>query len=184
MNDMNLLSKYYYENFDRSKMESITSNYEKFKLTSERFTYPFLGAGTHCSAYQVPLRNIKSAVTEDFSFVISFYALQLGEDLKTDRKVDKFLKCVDLLSQHSMRNNIPLIPPLDSIKYNNQVAIVTPFGNDPIECMSYHWNPIEDMIDQMHKSLREIGLKINDHIQIRTWQGIPFVYDFSDLVEI
>jgi hypothetical protein len=78
-------------------------------------------------------------------------------------------------------NSPSLVPPIHELKQNDIAITVMPFGTHDAKAAHAHWQPLQPWIDELHKQLAQQALLLDDVVQIRCWQGIPFVIDFSDL---
>jgi hypothetical protein len=56
-----------------------------------------------------------------------------------------------------------------------------PYAEQAFEEAHSHWHPISGFKAKLSAGLLANGYIIKDLYQIRCWQGIPFVYDLSDL---
>ena len=78
----------------------------------------------------------------------------------------------------------PLAPPMEVVWADQAVGLVMPFGADGHAAAAPHWQPIGGAIENFETHLRGLGMALQDMVQIRVWEGIPFVVDFSDLKSI
>lgn len=77
-----------------------------------------------------------------------------------------------------------LVPPMEVLEQGGSegpIAMVMPFGPETVEGSAPHWLPLRDSLDEFYAGLRTLGLHLDDVPQMRSWQGIPFIFDFSDL---
>jgi len=74
-----------------------------------------------------------------------------------------------------------LIPPFELLTAGSRVGVVMPYGEAPLATMGAHWRPLEERLAELAGQLAASGLVINDVPQGRCWQGVPFLYDLSDL---
>lgn len=82
-----------------------------------------------------------------------------------------------------------LVPPFEILhlqaettKGAETVALIMPYGPDPESCRSEWWLPRDDdFLRQFYLGLSKRDLHLGDLPQMRCWDGIPFIIDFSDL---
>jgi hypothetical protein len=75
----------------------------------------------------------------------------------------------------------PLIPPYEIIVHHDGLALVMPFGEAPLSNAATHWQPLDESLQACGVALRRLDLSLGDVAQGRCWEGIPFLYDLSDL---
>ena len=173
--DTKLLYEAFYRNYDNSRLFHVLQEYEKFsKHDLNKFRFPLLGQGYFCSAFKVS-GLLDSALS--LTLCIAHEAINDGSD--GDLTLKRWLQRMKLLQTYGKK--IPLIPPFALLKTANSLAWVTPFGSLGPEKSKAHWLPLEHSIKSMQNSLRLHSLHLSDYIQIKTWKGIPFVFDMSDL---
>lgn len=84
---------------------------------------------------------------------------------------------------------VTLVPPCVVLEEGERFCLVMPFAADPLSHAKPHWQPLAERLVEFSKSLRERGLEVNDPLltqakarpQAGCWQGIPFMYDLSEL---
>ena len=176
INDIKKLHESFYRYFDRSKAESMVRNFERGAPT-KRSEWALLGSGSFCSAYRVCFSR-----NSDYYQVLSIAHTSLHESFEAERSLKQWLMRMRTLSKLN-KVAIPLIPPLSCIMGKQTVAWVSPFAEGEEDEVKSYWLPLSEQINKMQGILRRNGLTIEDRIQIRTWQGIPFIHDLSDLLE-
>lgn len=176
--DIKKLHETFYRYFDRSKAESILRSFEKSPDTIRINGGEFIGSGSFCSAYRVSFSR-----NSDYHHVLSIAHINFHESLEAERSLKQWVKRMRTLSGIS-NEAIPLIPPFSCLLGTQTVAWVTPFAEGEEQHAKAHWFPISEQIKKMQNQLRKNRLLIEDHLQIRTWQGIPFIHDLSDLINI
>lgn len=75
----------------------------------------------------------------------------------------------------------PLIPPLEALWVEDQLALIMPYLPQAEEAALPHWQPLTEHIETLKQRLRQQGLYLADVIQIRCLNGVPFIMDWSDL---
>ena len=173
--DIKKLHEAFYRNFDRSRAESFLQGFEK-GLTFNSSDCLLLGSGSFCSAYRVSFSRNSA-----YYHVLSIAHTHLNESFEAERSLKQWLKRLQTLSKLN-KQAIPLIPPVSGILGKQTVAWVSPFAEGAQEDAKTHWLPLRRQIEKMQNVLRKNGLIIEDLLQIRTWQGIPFIHDLSDLL--
>ena len=166
--DLDFLREKFIADLDLSRLKSICRS----KLRGKEKTLVKVGDGSDFSVWlleqekKTPLAihmSHKSKETE---------ACRLKQ-LKWQKAVAK-LQCLYL----------PLIPPVQVFSVEEKIFMVSPYGKEDQSQVAPQWCPLEHEISGLKKNLFRHKLQINDHLQIRTYKGIPFVCDLSDLVEI
>ena len=176
--DIKKLHETFYRYFDRSKAESLLRSLERKSDLIKSNTMVLLGSGSFCSAYRVCFsRHV------NYYHVLSVAHSQLDVSIEAERSLKQWYKRMRTLSRLS-KEAIPLIPPISCILGTQTVAWVSPFAEGEEQDAKPYWNPLSVQIEKMQMQLRKKGLVIEDHLQIRTWQGIPFIHDLSDLLNI
>ena len=84
--------------------------------------------------------------------------------------------------QHLSKIGIPLVPPLVPHWENEEtLVVVMPYGTgNKKECLP-ELLPLEEHLDDFFSGLAKNGFTLGDIPQIKCWNGIPFVHDFSEL---
>lgn len=77
--------------------------------------------------------------------------------------------------------NIPLVPPLEALWVQDQLALIMPYMPQTELAISPAWLPLQNHIETLQQNLRQQSLHLADVIQIRCIDGVPFVMDWSDL---
>lgn len=178
LNDIKNLHESFYRYFDRSRAEAILRNYEQDHDSSSHGEWDFLGSGSFCSAYRINLSR-----NSYYYHVLSIAHTQLNSNFEAERLLKQWLQRMKALSKLT-KEAIPLIPPISSIVSKQSVAWLSPYAEGAQELAKPHWFPLSEQITKMQNMLYKKGLVIEDHIQIRTWQGIPFIHDLSDLLKV
>ncbi len=80
------------------------------------------------------------------------------------------------------RERVPLLPPFEILELDSSVGLVMPYASERLDTAKPHWQPLDRVIDVTRARLSHHGLVLNDTIQAGCWQGIPLIYDLSDLV--
>ena len=103
------------------------------------------------------------------------FALNL---LKDEYRGSTFYTWLKLLQKLKKLENY-LIPPFEISSYKEGFSLIMPFGIEGQ--FSEHWLPICNEIENLEDNLKQNKLILNDSIQMKSWNGIPFIHDFSDL---
>ena len=159
--DKRRLSDLFYQSFDSSKVFSFF----------RRLPPKTLGEGAHFRVYKLASSSSSLPALSVNIAKPNFYE---GKGPQFRKHWIGWIKTL----RHEV---VDLIPPLEVIEDEDTLAIVMPFGEDPIEQAATHWQPIAEALTQALKQLEGAGYVIEDKIQGRSWQGIPFICDFSDL---
>jgi hypothetical protein len=80
---------------------------------------------------------------------------------------------------------IDLMPPIAFVPLRvgtrETLGLAMPYGPDePGQCSSW-WQPMEEQLKAFRQGLKLGGLTLGDIPQIRSWEGIPFIVDISDV---
>jgi len=134
-------------------------------------SFNLLGEGTHFKAWL-----LRPGPNPSFQLVLkrptsNFYPPG-GPDYRHWRS------CLMLLKKEPIP---PLIPPFAVIEQGEQYGLVMPYGPDPVAKVAAHWQPLDRQTQDYKAALTKKGLYIDDILQIRVWQGIPFLIDLSDI---
>ena len=161
--ELKILSLSFYRAYDESyccqALEEISlKNYSK---------YDFLGEGTHFKSFRLKEKggslviNLLKEKKEEFFF----------------KEVKKWRAALEKL--HKIE--VPLIPPYEIITVEKNLGIVLPFGAEK-PTTNYGDNTfLEKRIDETLKLLSKSALELNDQVQIKYFESIPFISDLSDL---
>ncbi len=83
---------------------------------------------------------------------------------------------------------IPLVPPLVLLQARgaageagDRIGLVMPFADSDWSAAAAHWQPMAAQMEVALRALQDRGLALGDIPQGGCWQGIPFLYDLSDL---
>ena len=157
--DKRRLYREFAASFDRSAIESAFLRIESGPPQGD-----LLGEGSDCSAYLLPRASLVLTIPKP-SFLRS-------HDVGIWRRRLAVLQEIE---------EVPLIPPLRTIKIGEHMALVTPYGDQEDSAIHEHWQPLPALKEACVRELRERGLFINDVLQVKSRHGVPFVVDFSDL---
>lgn len=171
--DRKHLKESFYKVYDHSKIHTFMSKL----LESPNFgSELIIGEGTFFRVYALKSKSLPSPTPMTLSLSIAkpnFPPLQSKEGQK------QWLVAISKLK--SLYQEVSLIPPLEIISDVSGIALAMPYGEAPLDRASQHWQPISKHIELMLQKLSTHKLVIEDRIQGRSWQGIPFIFDFSDL---
>jgi len=129
-----------------------------------------IGVGTHFAAYQLPAMPAMNLVLK-----------VAHEDFCSDpHQLSKWLRCLERLRHQP----IELIAPFAVLQEDERVALVCPYGDGEAAGAQPHWLPLDVLKATFVQQLAKEGLMIADYLQLRCWQGVPFLADMSDLNEL
>ena len=175
--DILRLHEYFYRHIDESKLCYYLARYSEDRGAEYGVSFgKGCGAGAWFEAYR-----FRTKTHPDYFFVLSIpHRLNQGISEK-ERHYGQWSKRMQLLKK--MGSSIPLIPPFILLKAPGGLpAWSTPYGTELKDgALKPHWQNLDHLILKMQSGLQKIGLYLEDHIQIRSWQGIPFICDLSDL---
>jgi hypothetical protein len=77
-----------------------------------------------------------------------------------------------------------LWPPMEVFEVGDDLVIVQPYASESLDKASDSWLPIDGCLNELDDNLKSAGYRIEDKQQGGCLDGIPFVYDVSDLVKI
>lgn len=160
--DFERLYTTFYTAFDRSSiLQQLRNHYE------QKHPLPFLGGGRHFQVFQLEhkLSRLAVAIPED-DFLAQY-------NVGGDRWVTRLEKL------HG--KSVPLVPPFEVINDQDKPHIIMPYGPDALSSAAAQWQPIEPFVQEFVKGLEQLDLKLMDQIQGRCYDGVPFIFDFSDL---
>lgn len=126
-----------------------------------------IGAGMHFDAYRIKTGNPMELVLKI-----------ANNEFSAEQRLHQWLNLINLLKN---RQDALLMPPLEILD-DQQLAYVQPFTNQTLKKLNPEWHPIEKAIDINKLCLDALGSCIADSYQMGCWQGIPFIYDLSDLI--
>ena len=75
----------------------------------------------------------------------------------------------------------PLVPPAECLSIAATMIIVMPFG-EAAGKLHDHWLPLQDTLRGFDRFLESRNFVNLDAPDIRSWNGIPFIADTSDIV--
>lgn len=76
-----------------------------------------------------------------------------------------------------------LMPPFEVLVQDERVGVVMPFGGDPLALAHPAWHPVATTVKDFEAALARAGLVLDDVVQARCRDGVPFLVDLSDLRE-
>lgn len=87
--------------------------------------------------------------------------------------------------QHLNRHSIALIPPMRPFWQDDMTfVVVMPYGDGDASLCLREFQPLDQLIKNTLQVLEKNSFCLGDVAQVRTWQGIPFIHDFSELERI
>jgi hypothetical protein len=167
--DQQRMEREFYGRFDQSRILQFLENSQHSESQEE-----FLGSGTHFKTLGLRHSSLFSSNKQAMEFVA-----KIPIDSHFQKDHPDYFRFLEALS-HLKRVKDPLIPPFELVFWRQTFAMVMPRGKRD-QNVSRHWQPLDLYIDISQECLLRRGLKIDDHSQVAHWQGVPFLYDLSDL---
>lgn len=166
-------------------------------------------SGTHGAARAADWRRLEAAFSQAFDHSAAVQALASGKDARGRRLLrlgegEHF--AVDALSPALVikrrtakppyrqgepgsqawldaltklrREGAPFGPPYAVVSEGDSMALVTLRYDGPLTKAAPHW---AGWREELLATIGRLGLELGDVVQGATWQGVPFVYDLSDL---
>jgi hypothetical protein len=91
----------------------------------------------------------------------------------------------DIGSRPVVSHRPPLIPPMQPLRISLGMeelwGAVMPYGSRALSDAAPHWQPVEELVREALLWLKKEGYVLDDIVQGRSWEGVPFLVDFSDL---
>jgi hypothetical protein len=75
----------------------------------------------------------------------------------------------------------PLMPPCMIVRAGDAWGLVMPYGDAPLAAAASHWQPLDARLAEQRDALAAVGLELADVAQGACWDGVPFLFDLSDL---
>lgn len=151
--------------FDMSKcLQLIPSKDSAAKATTR---LEFLGEGSHFAAYRF------NEPGSSGSIVIKIANERFQRQL-AGGGIQRWIKRINDLGTAQL----PLVPPMQAFMHQDRLVTCLPFGTIHApgdEVVS------DSDVNALRTALSQRDLIIKDSLQIRWWQSVPFVCDFSDL---
>ncbi len=157
--DIASLKNRFYGAFDKSLIEHLVS--------SNRDELEKIGHGSHFEVFLVKRTSEP--------LVVKIADLESFAPQSPNRR-----KLVQAISEVG-RRSIALWPPMEVFECGDEMVIVQPYASQKLREAKESWQPISDHIDELNRALAQAGYKIEDIQQGGCLDGIPFVYDVSDL---
>ena len=84
--------------------------------------------------------------------------------------------------QAPIEDQIALVSPMlvGPVSYG-AASLLMPYGGKPLTAAAAHWLPLASLTSELRSGLHRLGLAWPDVIQGRCWDGIPFIFDWSDI---
>jgi hypothetical protein len=168
--DFAAMNRDFYARYDSALHEDI------FSAVANDRTPPrakFLGEGRHFAAWRLDVGASSSLVVKvsNATFLEERGAMGL---LRWRRMMERVRSA-----------QIPLIPPFEIIGAEGRVSMTLPFGEAIGRSeLNQSWLPLERHSAELVENLRRQRLVVDDTLQLKQWQGVPFLCDFSDLIEL
>lgn len=142
-----------------------------------------LGEGTHFRAYKLRSPLGDKGVSVCLKIAKPGFVASKGQ-----AGMERWADEVEGLEVKASKNLIPLIPPMTVLRVRARGSlkqdvwgIAMPFGPSDLKAASAHWQPLDALLKELTRGLKEAGYHLDDILQGRCWEGIPFLVDFSDL---
>ena len=162
--DISALTNNFYSEYDERLAKNIVRRNKSLRDN-------LIGEGTHFSSYLyykgVSMGLVVSIADEDFLRGLPSPREKFIANLKSLKKISN-----------------PLIPPIEVLSFDDELAYITPFASEPAEALDPCWGRLSDLKQNLIDQLGSKGLEIDDYIQIHCIAGRPIVIDWSDLQEI
>lgn len=142
------------------------------KVASGTVTLPLLGEGIHFRVFRLDVKEPLSLVLKDAKFA--------EKDARRSSAVVRWTEAMRSLK--GLRLN--LIPPFEIVREEERVGLVMPYGEEEWGRVLDHWLPLEPQVAKTLADLNDAGLAIDDQIQGRSWRGVPFICDLSDVIKV
>jgi hypothetical protein len=163
---MQLLQREFYSSYDPSLHSALATAFSAGKFQR---TEVLLGEGRHFRAWKVLVGPGRHQV---LTLSNSAFETERGSG-----GLQRWLRAMKVLQTA----NLSLVPPLAVVQLGAKISVMMPFGTGKQTPMKVHWQHIDQHIEQLTADLHANRLKLDDHIQIKVSDGVPFVCDFSDL---
>lgn len=154
----------FYRAFDRSRIEAL------MRLSDQALDgkATLLGEGAHFRAWRLGMAGGE--------LVLKRATDGLGKPGGLERR-----RWVRAMSQaKGMGGLVPPFEVFDGLD-GDGVAIVMPYGAEPLQAAAAHWQPVSDRLEELRRAFAARGLQLMDVPQGRCWNGVPFLYDLSDV---
>jgi hypothetical protein len=160
--------------FDRSRLESVLARSERSQEGLE-----LLGEGTHFVSWRILGSGGGAGLTKAPAVVLKRAKAAWADP--GDPKARRWIEAVRQVG----RSGLPLVPPLEVVRADGPrgpvLGLAMPFGDQPLASAAAHWLPVDELVAELRRGLAALGLALDDVAQGRCWDGVPFLFDFSDL---
>jgi hypothetical protein len=158
--DMRRLRETFLREFDESRLQQL------FRHPTPNL--PKLGEGAHFTAFRIRGKHL------DLALKVSRQE-RFCDDLPR-RRAD-WLRLLTRLEGAE----IPAIPPMRILREEGRLGLIMPMADRPWKDMAAHWQPEDQLRHDVIANLRSHGVELGDLFQGGSWDGIPFLFDFSDI---
>ena len=133
-----------------------------------------IGEGRHFATYEIAAHGEKAQTAMRLCLHVS------SENFHRDR-IESEIAAWRSAIERLQRLSLPLVPPIHFLSLPERVVYLMPLGDQPLTMAAPHWHPTDELVDRAVREFAMRGIALGDVPQTRCWQGIPFIYDFSDL---
>jgi len=161
----------FYSAFDRSLAQDTLTKLAQAKKVPGTSK---IGEGVHFAAFQVSRGSGMALVIK---MTVGDWAASDGPTGRRWRQALKTLK-------DAGPGAVCLMPPFELIDMGGPqeaTGLVMPFAGDPWKSLKAPWAPLPARLTEMEAGLKELGLLLDDVEQGGVCEGVPIVYDLSDL---
>ena len=156
-----------------------------FSLGSPRVE--LLGAGLSFSAWALRFGDQETSPSKKSESPRMSLVLKIPHAETSERFGPTFKSWRQLIE--SSQRAVSLIPPFAFVESKHGFGLVMPLADQPLSAMKAHWLPFQQRLNECSSQLKKMGLELRDPLmeksweraQAGCWQGIPFLYDLSDL---
>ena len=196
--DRDSLQSMFHASFDESRVQHLwqkeilplTGREASLRSASSYLGSPkveLLGAGLTFSAWALRFGDGETSRSTKSATPRMHLVLKIPHTKSSERIGPTFNSWRRLLE--SSQRAVSLIPPFAFVESKHGFGLVMPLADQPLSVMKAHWLPFQKRLEECSSQLRKMGLDLRDPLMERSWeraqagcwQGIPFLYDLSDL---
>lgn len=176
LDDVRRLHEAWVLSFDRSRCQSLFSD-AVCRRDGEGLV--LLGEGRHFRSYRIEGQSLPGRPVVDL-------VIKRANDYFPRSGTVGRRTWLEAMTSLATRRDLPLVPPFALLGDSGngaekELGIAMPFGPDDKSKAALHWPPAGDWERILAESLASLGLRLEDQLQTRVWNGVPFVIDLSDL---
>ena len=184
LNDMTKINEQFYLNFDESMIHNHLHQILNPNERKQSVNGPVscVGTGYWFRSFLIPPKLNRHG--QPFDGIVINVPARITDNKESSQHYYSWWQTMMKLKKCS--STIPLIPPFHLLHHNKLRGIwTTLYGRLPSRSQpALHWQPLPDQIVRTQSLLAQNGFVIEDMIQIRCWNGIPFIHDLSDLKSV